>query len=1275
MSLTSSEVRSPSRRSFSIINPNAPNAPRLCDHMSSCSRRVVRVATVTGVLVVLLPLCSAFIPPEDGAWFATLRVERSSAPAKGGPHAAGCSVFLDHVEPLEAVHRDVLSNWANLGPSSPTTVLASFNTSFWDLAPFRDSSTHSMVADQHGQLVVASGGPTASRRHAAYSFVDPRLHRLHDRHHDDDRSVPRPIDPPPAMSGAGLRHGHDRTVLLASASEVLWIPGWAEQLDVYCSDTATFAASGERKRHSVAARKPAVQLNLRAEALRRTFGAQQAAAVSDNREFRSLNAAGPPERQYNVVFLSAGFQLSQKEMFFKNASDINDLMQDPFLNANLPADKDDALFNMHRSTPFNRYWPFFNVYAVFEPSVDVGASRPLVKLTVNNNLGCQHPAEMERAVTCDIAKATALVTVSPAPIKADPDRVIIIVIVNTNIYGGSARYDPGKLHLGHFFNNFDLGEADQRRRMLSLVDHEIGHAFGNLMDEYSIGVAEPKERNLSNCEFSAPNAGPPSAVRWNHWRDLRRQAGTVATFQKLYSNDLRGTINWDVLSVPEAVCGFTNYYKANSNCMMQRLNDYFMCPVCREAATLSVFKKTFELTWPRRPLFDMTLLVPKQRPANGTSVDGTVWFGSSVTVHLPAILTPSNGFTVVFRDHDGTLLPNLATLECPCCVRLNQSHFVKYPVGVVVRIKVDVTDSTMNFVSPVKLSDTRNQTIQTTYFQIMVVDAILPDGNASVNGTVVRANYTKDAPRNVYGVDDSDKQGYYYYCASSTPNRTALCSMNFTSRSYEAPLDVGDLLKQYDDFTLAGLGGLALLLIVTWIVAANKFDGKSDGVVRPIFEVKFALYIDIVRRTMQLASVSFLIAAVGTIGVAAYFYFNASTVGRVAIIAGVALALLLYIIAFVGFWAVSSRSKRCLCFNGLALLIGLGSLLFVAVAVKSIGNDLEVIQGMQVSLSNVQGTNVSNVVESFWTSQLETLWTDWTRDSPDRVCAIEGMFKCTGWKTSCASILLSSVNCPRNCQETNSRYDIPCQAVLRGYIVDNYTIITQIVFGCVGLLAGGILLNYVYFCGLWSTKREIQKRNNEQFHKRKSGGAGGRAAGGGGQEEPHESALQCLLRSLDAMSRKRLIEEFKRTDRDGNGELDKVEFFVFCKKALMYSPTTKEIAEIYSIADANGDGTLSLHEFLAVFSTDEPEVIAKEVLETKKPQRQRLLELRKLRGAKGTVAAAEPLVAQPELIAKYVADIVAVRARLNDKLGTLPAAKTPALTVPKAHCDVDDDLL
>uniref|UniRef100_A0A7S1QQT3 EF-hand domain-containing protein n=1 Tax=Neobodo designis TaxID=312471 RepID=A0A7S1QQT3_NEODS len=1080
-----------------------------------------------------------------------------------------------------------------------------------------------------------SNKASTTPRTYAHSFDDPRVVRLHSGHDDptidefgntrahEVSVMRRMIDRALGKSGlAETTNVKESHMVWPSAVEPMWVPQAVRKIRLYCANLTT----------------PDVELTVPSHPSHKGYHAHQRAFAAANAggraapEVRTLYAAGPPSRTYNIIFNAAGYRLQDRDMFFNNASNVSALMHDPSLDPNLAQDSDNDVADMHKTVPFNRYWLNWNIYAVFQASVDAGADRPMYGIDVDNNLDCVHPKDMERAVQCDPALSVALAAASPADVTGDPDRCVIVNLVNTHLYGGSASGRAlGKYQLGNFFNGFDLNDGDHRKRMLSLTNHELGHAFGDLMDEYSLGIPEPSGRVFANCEAEG---NVPSRMKWQPWIDLKNSMGAAA-FKAQYAPDVSDS-TWGILNSPEAVCGYTNYYKANTNCMMHRLRDFFMCPVCREASTKHVLRVRFDLEWPRKPLRDIvTVIAPRSHAFNGSTTapsDNILTEDGEVVLHLAAHLT--RGYTVTATDYDGANLPLLHTQDCYNCIRLNGTNFAKYPKDTIVSLRVDIVDSTDNSVIGASLTALQPQTHQNTTFRLYVASDMTAL-QASRNVTLAAGN--RDA---VVGRHISDLQRAYSFCEGEdgNTNRSELvCDMQFPNRTYERPLDVEGALATYDDWVLIGLAGLAVLFLLLWAYAATACTDNANQQARTIFKTKHSCIITLIRRVMMLSAVLFLVASVVAIGLSGYYYTSSDALGKILLAVGVVIAVVLYLLAFFGFWAVVSRSKRMLVINKILLILAFGVLLFVFILVIEVGKELQVESSFTVDMGDVsaQGAVNGNPTggssqsasdqNGYWTNQLFNLWTDLVQDDPGTACAIQGMLKCSGFYTNCASDYASTLTCPKHCESTNKRFLSPCLSLLKGYIVDHYEYIAGATGTSAGLLLCGILLNTILLVALCCQKQDVQKSNQSRIAEAKkrgplalrrrpgaaaaAGGAGAGAAAAaagmpqalGKQEEDAHHALY-LLKSLDSTTTSSLVREFKRIDIDGNGELDRKELFVFFKKVLMYKPSSAELDVIFEQADIDGDGTISLVEFLKLFGTENAEELVQQI---NSPRRQR----------------------------------------------------------------------
>jgi Ca2+-binding EF-hand superfamily protein len=925
--------------------------------------------------------------------------------------------------------------------------------------------------------------------------------------------------------------------------EPIWVPEEAKEVRLYCRNMSAFTTYPLTAIPSV-------------------HDGFQTQADYDVR-VSHIQDTGPIESQPNFIFLAGGYTQAEEAAFNSTIRRIVGLLEDKQTSSGGYATPvvDPDIANMHRSVAVNRYWSTYNVFQVYQVSPQSGSSYPGRSITVNDNLGCYHPATTERAVSCSIAKVQNLAAKSPANSINYPDKAIIIVIVNTKTYGGTGIFRRGRLHICHFFSGYENPPTGSPpltppvmypdSKYASLINHEAGHAFGNLFDEYDIGISEPTSMWLLNCQASR-NGGPPTPPQWQNWITLLSNPTSKTTYQNGITDN-----NWGILTTPTAICGFSNYYKSNNFCMMNHITDFFMCPVCRENSTVEEMNVGMSYQWPRFPLPDPVLVLPDD-PSNTLTTYNTKQTG--VMFHLPNLLSSSNGFTVTWRDDAGVSLNSyqVNTVDCPQCLLVSSTLLSNYDSrqGSIITFFVNVTDNTV-FINPStapRISNLRQQ----FRFRLKVVPvaqvSTLP--NISTKPPII----TQGAN---FGRSNLDLKQTYQQCLSIPGEGAPLCALNFSAKTFESASALDEQLAQYDQWVLYVVGGIAALFLLLWIFAANYYSSKSKNVVRPIFRTNFSGCVNVVRKIMLASAVLFMLASLGTMGFSVWVYTQVSAIGKIIVLAGMILATGLYIMAFIGFWAVSYRSKKLVLVNGGILIFGFLILGGIAVVGVMIGQTI-------------------NDDNSFWTRQLESLWKLIVRDAPENACAIQGMLQCTGFFVSCISNVESTVYCPQFCESTNARYATSCQKTLQDYINANYLYALTIIFGAVGLMIMAIIFNYYYYFSLRKLKNEIRSQYNKRVQKVAS------QKGMSGAAVDKSKAL-FILKTLDDGDTKHLIREFRRIDVDGNGELDRQEFLMFFKKALCYKPSPIEIDEIFRVADLDGSGTISLEEFLCIFN---PEAIS-----------------------------------------------------------------------------------
>eukprot|EP01062_Namystynia_karyoxenos_P074952 TRINITY_DN7205_c0_g2_i1.p1 TRINITY_DN7205_c0_g2~~TRINITY_DN7205_c0_g2_i1.p1 ORF type:complete len:1455 (+),score=429.08 TRINITY_DN7205_c0_g2_i1:81-4367(+) len=346
-----------------------------------------------------------------------------------------------------------------------------------------------------------------------------------------------------------------------------------------------------------------------------------------------LQRGGPVETQQNFVFLSSGYPDSAGGLH-KFRTDLDTAVRVLQTGCHFTgrggkracaaAYNSENTNNIRRSAPYRRYWTAFNIWAVWEPSREVGATIPAsmgasarlrnetilpTPAFVDDNLQCSYGTTMTRALFCNPTATLALADTAPCG-ALGKENVVVVVLVNAPLYGGAATYRLTQ-RLGFFSTAFyDLEDPDDIGQFGSLLVHELGHCFANLLDEYDTGTTESAHRDTPNCHWSPD----PQQVSWAGWIRML----TAGFLFPAPGGGQRGLLQEDerffkVSPEPIAVCGYTNYYRPSGECLMEALTKNKvvprLCPVCREASLRMVFQTGLDLTYPKCPLPNERLYV------------------------------------------------------------------------------------------------------------------------------------------------------------------------------------------------------------------------------------------------------------------------------------------------------------------------------------------------------------------------------------------------------------------------------------------------------------------------------------------------------------------------------------------------------------------------------------------------------------------------------------------------------------------------------------------
>jgi hypothetical protein len=171
-------------------------------------------------------------------------------------------------------------------------------------------------------------------------------------------------------------------------------------------------------------------------------------------------------------------------------------------------------------TPYSEYRNYVDVQTLFIPSVESGADHPPYNATCTNSTCCAD-AEMlndplrgtfvntaldSRYCTSNIHRLlTTNASKTYAAAAAVPDFDEIMVIVNDTTYGGS----------GGSFSVLSI-----HNRAVEVAQHEYGHSFTNLADEYDSpypGYPSCSDVSSPPCEANVTDQSQRTLIKWLRW--------------------------------------------------------------------------------------------------------------------------------------------------------------------------------------------------------------------------------------------------------------------------------------------------------------------------------------------------------------------------------------------------------------------------------------------------------------------------------------------------------------------------------------------------------------------------------------------------------------------------------------------------------------------------------------------------------------------------------------------------------------------------------------
>ena len=175
-------------------------------------------------------------------------------------------------------------------------------------------------------------------------------------------------------------------------------------------------------------------------------------------------------------------------------------------------DVDSMLQAMFQQEPFKEYKPYFNVHRIDVVSTQSGADHPertppiSVATAFDATYNCNG---IVRLICVNTVKVSTVVNANLTPAQRD----LRLVIVNDPEYGGSGGA---------------VAVASTEARVVELVLHELGHSFGQLVDEYGDGANNPTCSSSEPAAVNATTVTARSSIKWNAWIDAATPLPTTS---------------------------------------------------------------------------------------------------------------------------------------------------------------------------------------------------------------------------------------------------------------------------------------------------------------------------------------------------------------------------------------------------------------------------------------------------------------------------------------------------------------------------------------------------------------------------------------------------------------------------------------------------------------------------------------------------------------------------------------------------------------------------
>jgi hypothetical protein len=309
----------------------------------------------------------------------------------------------------------------------------------------------------------------------------------------------------------------------------------------------------------------------------------------------TVQETGPRSNRINIVFLSEGYTAAELPNF---ATHVNDAVN--------------FLFDRE---PWKQYRSYCNIYRIEVASTQSGCdngntSGPGVLRNTYFGAGFTTPS-VTQLLTLDstgYSRAYDLLN------QLVPEYELPVVLVNDTKYGGSGG---------------SISVASRNGDGIAVVEHEIGHSFANLADEYDTEYLIYTPEEMPNTTAQTVRA----LIRWNYWIDASTPVPTPET------------ASYDALAglFEGSMYRTTGWYRPHNNSLMRSLNrpcgqvngEQFVLQFYNQVSPVDGFAPATSpraVTTPQQPLsFQVTPMVPSSGIALQLTwrIDGAVQSGQT----------------------------------------------------------------------------------------------------------------------------------------------------------------------------------------------------------------------------------------------------------------------------------------------------------------------------------------------------------------------------------------------------------------------------------------------------------------------------------------------------------------------------------------------------------------------------------------------------------------------------------------------------------------------